>query len=303
VTGSPDDLAGQRILVTGAAGFIGSHLVERLRALGAEVHGLSRLPRTTGTIRWWTADIGDTLEVRRVVSAVKPSVVFNLAGETRAARDVELVRPTVDTNLLGTVNVLLAALEAGCRRVVLTGSLEEPEAAGNPVPSSPYAASKWAGQAYAQMFHDLYGLPVVSLRVFMVYGPGQRDLQKLVPYTILSLLQGRPPELSSGGREIDWVYVEDVADAFVASATAQGLEGATIDVGSGSLVSVREIVERLTRMVDAEITPQFGAVADRPAERVRAADTEVAAARLGWRAATELDEGLRRTIEWYRASR
>jgi len=94
------------------------------------------------------------------------------------------------------------------------------------------------------MFFALYQLPVVILRVFMVYGPGQGDLQKLVPYVITSLLKGETPRFTSGTREVDWIYVEDVVAAFLEAARAPGVEGATLDVGTGKLVTVRQVVER-----------------------------------------------------------
>jgi nucleoside-diphosphate-sugar epimerase len=300
---APDgDLAPERALVTGASGFIGSSLVARLLQHGMDVHAISRTHADGADgpgVRWWQADVADSTAVERVVSEARPSVLLHLAGETRAARELDLVQPTFQTNLAGTVNVLGAAARAGCRRVVLTGSLEEPHDDGEVVPSSPYAASKWAGSAYARMFHKIYGLPVVSLRIFMVYGPGQRDLRKLVPYTILSLLRGEPPMVSSGRREIDWIYVDDVVDAYVAAIFCAGIDGKTLDVGSGALVSVRAIVEQLTRIVAPELEPEFGAVADRPLEQVSAADVARTTALLGWSPTTRLHVGLARTAEWY----
>ena len=165
--------------------------------------------------------------------------------------------------------------------------------------SSPYAAAKWASTVYARLFHELYDLPVVVLRVFMVYGPGQRELEKLIPYTILTLLRGEQPRFTSGAREIDWVYVDDVAAAFVAAAFADGIDGEAFDIGSGRLNSVREVVERLRDLVAPQIAPMFGALEDRPLEQMRAAATEAASTRLGWRATTDLDEGLARTVEWF----
>jgi UDP-glucose 4-epimerase len=294
-------LGGERVLVTGASGFIGSRMVDRLRSEEVEIHAVSRKhePGTHQGIHWWRADIADGDAVTRVVSSIEPHLIFDLAGESRAGREIELVRPTLAANLAGTVNVLLAAQQTGCRRVVLAGSLEEPDLGVAQVPSSPYAASKSAAQSYARMFHVLYGVPVVTLRVFMVYGPGQRDLRKLIPYTITSLLRGTPPQVSSGRREIDWVYVDDVADAFLAAAAVEGMEGETVDVGSGRLCSVREIVERLSQIIAPAIEPSFGALADRPLEQERAADTGSTFAKLGWSATTSLDEGLKQTVEWY----
>jgi UDP-glucose 4-epimerase len=291
--------AGERALVTGGSGFIGSRVIELLRREGLELHALSRTrePGDEGGVRWWRGDVADGDAIGKVFAVVHPELVIHLAGETRAAREVDLVRPTFEANVVGTVNVLHAAAESGCRRVVLSGSLEEPDDAN---PSSPYAASKWAAGVYGRMFERLYRLSVVNLRVFMVYGPAQRDVRKLVPYTILSLLRGKAPQVSSGGREVDWIFVDDVAEAFVAAASAPGLDGRTLDVGTGTMHSVREIVERLTELVAPKITPEFGAVEDRPLEQVRSADVERTAASLGWRPSTSLDDGLVRTIDWFR---
>jgi nucleoside-diphosphate-sugar epimerase len=148
------------------------------------------------------------------------------------------------------------------------------------------------------MFHALYDLPVVVLRVFMVYGPKQRDLTKLIPYVGLCLHRGRAPELASGRRFVDWVYVEDVTGAFVAAAAADGVEGRTIDVGTGELVSVRTIVEKMTSLIAPSIEPRFGVLADPPFEASPHADVDSAFASLGWRAQVTLEEGLRATARW-----
>jgi UDP-glucose 4-epimerase len=283
----------ERALVTGASGFIGSAVIEKLEENGFELHALSRTrdPGQEGAVRWWRGNVSDPDAVAKVFASVRPEIVFNLAGDTHAARDLGLVHTTV--------NVLSAAADAGCRRVVLTGSLEEPAGGDAAVASSPYAASKWASRIYAEMFRDVFGLQIVTLRVFMAYGPGQRDVAKLIPYTILALLRTEPPKVTSGTREVDWVYIDDVAAAYVAAAFAEGVDGAVLDIGSGELHSVREIVDRLTRLVAPAIVPEFGAVGDRPSEQVRMADTKATSEQLGWRPMTTLDDGLARTVEWY----
>jgi nucleoside-diphosphate-sugar epimerase len=154
------------------------------------------------------------------------------------------------------------------------------------------------------MFHTLYRTPVVTLRLFMVYGPGQQDVKKFVPYVTLSLLEGRAPELSSGIRRVDWIYVDDVVDGYLAAAVSAGAEGRTIDLGSGELVSVRSVAERLVKIVGAVgIAPIFGAVSDRPMEQERFADLAEARAVLGWSPRMKLVDGLARTVDWYRAWR
>jgi nucleoside-diphosphate-sugar epimerase len=214
-TPSESDYAGRRVLVTGASGFIGARLCARLAALGAEVTATSRTPfASESSIAWQHCDLSDASATENLIGLARPERVFHLASHVVGTRATSAVFPTFESNLVSTVNLLTAAERSGCQRVVLTGSLEEPDPGPEwPIPSSPYAAAKLAANAYGRMFHALFGLPVVILRVFMVYGPGQRDHAKLVPYVITSLLKGETPRLGSGLREVDWIYVDDVVDA------------------------------------------------------------------------------------------
>jgi nucleoside-diphosphate-sugar epimerase len=298
-------LQGRRILVTGASGFIGAHLCRRMAGAGAEVHAISRQPPGAADIpvQWWQADLGDRTAVREVVAGVRPGLILHLAGEVVGARGIEQVMPTLCGNLLSTVHLLEAAVESGCERVVLTGSIEEPNQ-GDPaaVPSSPYAASKLAATGYGRMFHALYGLDVVILRVFMVYGPAQRDPRKLVPFVINTLLRGETPSLSSGRRPVDWIHVDDVVEAFMAVARSTAGGGGIFEIGSGSLLTVRDLVERLAPLVRPDARLDFNTASDRPLEQVRVADITRAAEVFGWVPRVPIDEGLRGTVEWYRRS-
>lgn len=292
----------QKVLVTGASGFIGSHLYRRLYRDGTEVHALSRTQHASDSpgLYWWKVDLAEIAAVRELVRTIKPDVVFHLASHNVGARDLDLVMPTFRSNLMSTVNLCTAISEVGCRRVVLASSMEEPEPEDSrAIPSSPYAAAKWASSAYARMFHTLYQLPVVILRIFMVYGPAEWHLRKIVPSVILSLLRGEAPQLTSGARLVDWIYVEDIVEGLLAAAQASGVEGQTIDLGSGELVSIRTLVEHLVRLINPQLQPLFGALPDRPLEQIRVANTANAAALLGWESATSLEEGLKRTVDWY----
>jgi nucleoside-diphosphate-sugar epimerase len=296
-------LAGRRALVTGASGFIGSALCRRLSQAGMEVHGVSRTERaaTDSCALWHSKRLDDIEAVRALFKAARPDYVFHLASHVAGSRSIELVLPTFSANLTSTVNLLTAATELGCERILLTGSLEEPEPGpDHAVPSSPYAAAKFAASAYGRMFHALYKTPVAILRLFMVYGPGQQDLRKLVPYVTLSLLKGQTPELSSGVRKVDWIYVDDVVAGYLAAATAKGVEGGTIDLGSGRLDTVRTVVEELVGLINPRIQPLFGSIPERALEQTRTADAESSFRRIGWRTQVSLRDGLARTAEWYR---
>jgi UDP-glucose 4-epimerase len=287
------------VLVTGASGFIGSALCARLVGEGAEVHGVARELRLDGAdgVSWWQADLAALDQTRQLFADLQPRTVFHLAGHVMGDPEVAAVAPTLEGNLLTTVNVLTCAAEGSAPRVVLAGSQNERKAEA----MSPYAVSKWAASRYAAMFHTLHGVPVVTLRVYMAYGPGQRDLAKLVPYVTTALLRGEAPRLASGSRRVDWIYVDDVVDALVRGAAKPGVEGRTFEVASGGLVTIRDTVRRLHAHTGAEVQPVFGARDDGPADEVAlAGDPAETTAVLGWRPTVGLDEGLRRTVQWYR---
>jgi len=150
------------------------------------------------------------------------------------------------------------------------------------------------------MFHALYQTPVTMARLYMVYGPGQQDLRKLIPYVTLALLRKEAPRLTSGQRQVDWIYVGDVVDGLLAIAKAPDVEGDTIDLGSGVLVPIRTVVQELVKIIDSDVKPLLGSVPDRPMEQVRVADISDTHEKIGWRPATSLQEGLQRTVDWYR---
>ena len=290
-----------RILVTGATGFIGSHALRRFRDLGAQVHAVSRRAQPAGppgsAVTWWRCDLTQPDETAALIARVAPDVVVHLASEVTGGRDHHLVLPILQANLLSVVHLLSACLEVPGVRVVLAGSIEEPDPGSSP--SSPYAAAKSAATTYARMFHELWGLPVTTLRIAMVYGPGQPDRTKLVPYVATSLLRGEPPELTSGHREIDWVYIDDVLDAIVA-ALEDPAPGAVLEIGSGTAVSIRDTVDHLVTLVSPDVAPRYGALPVRPMDKARIADPAAAEAMIGWKVTTPLHEGLARTVAWYR---
>ncbi len=299
------ELAGEHVLVTGGTGFIGRHLIQRLLDAEAIVHASTRQATTDhleAAVVWHQVDLADRDAVKQLFESAKPKIVLHLASHVAGSRDLSLVAPTLRDNLCSTVHLMEAAVQTGCRRFVQVGSLEEPELLDEP-PSSPYAAAKAAAATYAALFHHLYDLPVVTARVFMVYGPGHQDEQKLVPYVIRSLLGGQTPSFSSGTRPVDWVYVEDVAEGLIRLATTPGVEGLRIDLGTGELHTVRQMVECLFEAAGTAEKPTFGGLGDRASEQIRRADAQRTRTLLGWAPDKELAQGVAQTFAWFRTNR
>jgi nucleoside-diphosphate-sugar epimerase len=298
-----DDWRDVSVLVTGARGFIARRLCARLTQSGAIVHGTSRRPPHSllAPIHWWATDLGDVDVVRGLLREIRPRTVFHLAGHVSGSQRLSEVHPAFAANVLSTVNLLAAAAGSDSPQIVLTGSMQEPaDPAG--APCSPYAASKVASTAYARMFHALYDLPLAVARPMMVYGPEQWDASKLLPYVITALMRGDRPRLTSGARQLDWVFVDDVVEGLLRIAASPGANGREIELGSGKLTSVRQIAEKAAALLGTGVTPLYGAVPDRRLEVPRAARTADTLALTGWSATTSLEDGLRQTIEWHRST-
>lgn len=293
--------ARQKVLVTGASGFLGAHLTGRLVEEGDDVFGVSRSERRSDhpSLHWLQSDLSTLADATRVFESVQPDVVYHLAGLTHAVPGLDLVPATFESHLASSVWILTAATRTKCSRVILSGSLEEPSPdLPLAVPESPYGAAKWAARGYARMFHRLYGTPVVVARIHMGYGPGQAE-RKLIPSSILSLLRGEAPRVMNPDRRVDWIFVDDLIDGLRRLAEP-GLDGEELDLGSGQLVSVREVVELLAAKIDARLAPDVQTAPDQPGSILRPADVTRTFDRIGWRSATSLSSGLDATIAYYR---
>lgn len=296
------NIAGAKTLVIGASSFIGAHLVPELKKQGAIVFTtIHREPTAlNGAEAHFSLDITDPSAVQNIIKEIKPEYVFNLSGYVQGGRALEHVFPSFKVNLEGTLHLLTALQQFPCKRLIILGSLDEYQPDNQLIhPVSPYAASKIAANAYARMFHTLFETPVVIARPFMVYGPNQKDRLKLVPYTILSILKGEIPAFSSGSRTADWVYVSDVIDGLIRCATFPGIDGRTIQFGTGRLASVKEVVSDIFKLLSIECPPNFGAMDDRKAETIIAADVKATQQLIGWEAKISLEEGLKKTVKWY----
>ena len=297
-TGLAAQFQSAKVLVTGAAGFLGMHLCGALLKNGAEVFAVSRTNRNASRkdFHWLQADLTNSANVRQMVAQIKPDVIFHLSGMASASTDLNLVLTTYESLLTSTVCLLTSAAELGCKRFIIPGSLNEPEPGKtDPISGSPYAMAKWATSHYGRMFFKIYQTPVVIVRIFMAYGPGQAST-KLIPYVVNSALRDQAPEIASGQWEADWIYIDDVIDGLLIAGCKPGIDGLTIDLGSGSLTSVRDIVKKAIASTGHNVEAAFNSREDRPFEPVRVADIAGARTALGWSAKISLTEGLDRTV-------
>jgi len=292
----------KKVLVTGGSGFIGSLACEALIKLGAEVHSVSRQSMDSNNgVRWWQGDLVDYEWVRNLFNNVGPDIVIHLASEVTGKREIEFVLPTMNGNMVSAINLMICATELNCERIILAGSLEEPDCSDpDPIPSSPYAAAKWASSAYARMFFNLYKTPVVIARLFMVYGPHQKDILKLIPYVALSVLNNNVPKLANGKRPVDWIYVDDIVDGLLLMGLAKNIDGQTLELGSGELTTTGEVANLLCELGQVELRPEFGSIAERAMEQIRVAAINNTSEKIGWQPKVSLQKGLSNTLLFYK---
>lgn len=305
----------KRTLVIGGAGFIGSHVCDALLAAGHEVAVLDdfstgRRANVPGRVTVYEGDIRDAAFVRSVFAEVRPEWVSHQAAQVSVSRSTREPRYDAEVNLIGLLNVLEASVEIGTERFVfassggvLYGDVDEPAPETHPAdPISPYGISKMAGEAYVRFFHRQHGLHAVSLRYANVYGPRQDPHGEAGVVAIFTerLLRGEPCVINGDGRYVrDYVYVEDVARANVL-ALERGAAGGAYNIGTGTGTDVNELFARLRELTDPAAEPQYGP--PRPGDlRSNRLDASKARTELGWTADVDLDEGLRRTVAWYRA--
>jgi nucleoside-diphosphate-sugar epimerase len=238
---------------------------------------------------------------------IKPEYVFHLGAYTHVGKSWNRVDECIQVNIQGTVNLLMAVERVGFTRFLNTGTSEiygdievpfREDATVHPI--SPYSVSKHAAEEYCRLFADARDLPLVRVRPFNAYGPMQSP-DRVIPEIISRAVQGQPLKMTQGTQTREFNYVEDLADGFVALATAPGIDGDLFNLGCGREVSMRDIAVTILKLMGDPITPEFGAIPERPIEIYRMhADVTKTAERVGWRSKISLEEGLERTIAWYR---
>jgi UDP-glucose 4-epimerase len=310
------DLTGVPVLVTGATGFLGSHLTARLLAEGADVHALTstvssvypqRLLGVRDRITLHEGSLTDRSAMDAVASDVRPRLVFHLGAYTHVGKSWQRVDECVQVNVQGTVNLLQALAPYGFDRFVYTGTseiygdVEVPFREDGPVnPISPYSVAKYAGERYCRMFHQGKQWPIVMVRPFNAYGPAQSP-DRIIPEIIVRALRGQRLAMTQGKQTREFNYATDIAEGFLA-AGLRGEPGRLYNIGCGQEVSMAELATTVLRLMGNPIVAELGVLPDRPTEIWRMhADAGRARDELGWTPSVSLEEGLTRTIAWYTA--
>jgi len=303
-------------LVTGGAGFIGSHLVDALRALGRPVRVLDDFSTgLPGNIHSGVEVVEGCITNPTVVETAVAGcdVVFHLAALASVAKSVEDPLTSHAVCATGTLNVLNAARKAGVRRVVYAGSASAYGGASDPlgqsedtplVALSPYAAAKLAGEFYCQAFAATFGIETVRLRFFNVFGPRQRPdspYSGVIAIFTAALSAGRTPTVHGDGLQSrDFVYVSDVADALIRAADTPSVSGRVYNVGTGNSVTLLDLIRELNVILGTSLVPNHGAERAGDIRHSRAKIDRIQA-ELGYIPRVSFAEGLRHTLEWYRS--
>lgn len=307
-------------LVTGGAGFIGGHICERLIKEGHGVRVLDNfsngkeenLSPFRDQIELIRGDVRDTQVLAEAVKGVY--VVFHEAALGSVPRSVADPVSTHESNITGTLNVLLAARDAGVRRVVFassssvygeTAELPKHEAI-TPQPLSPYALSKLAGEHYISIFNRVYGFEAVSLRYFNIFGPRQdpeSQYAAVIPKFVTALINGeRPVVYGDGLQSRDFTYVENVVEANLLASEADGISGGAFNVACGGRYTLLDLLDRIKKLMGSDLEPihedaRTGDVRDSQAA------IEAASQAFGYNVKVDFDEGLRRTVEWFTSNK
>ncbi len=306
-----------KILITGATGFIGSHLTRRLIQAGFAVGIIKRENSNTWRIKdlvdriaAYDVDLRDTHAISKAVSHFSPDAIIHLATYYTVEHKPQEISLMIDTNVLGTVNLLESAKESMVELFVNTSScfvyreskakLKE-NADLNPL--NLYALTKIQAEQAFNFYAEKYGLRAVTFRLFPPYGPADHE-RRLIPYVIKSLSEGRELKLTSGGQRWDFVYVEEIVEAYLKLLSVSKLlqKHEIFNIGTGNAVSVREVVSRIKGITDSKLEPEWGAIPHRKNEVwFTCADISKARHFLSWQPKIQiLEEGLELTAKWYK---
>jgi nucleoside-diphosphate-sugar epimerase len=304
-----------KILVTGATGFVGSNLVRRLISYGHDVHILTRnlsnkwrLVDCFSDLHNHTVDLQNLERLKGLMTEIEPEVIFHLATSGMYGGIQRPDAEVIETNLLGTVNLINACNDIDYKCFVNTGSSSEYGPKKEPMketdlcePINLYGISKCAATLYGQSIARTRDKPIIGLRLFSPFGPFD-DTSRLMTYAITNALSNKPLMLGNPNAVRDYIYIEDVLDIYLQSIEiASGLKGEVFNVGSGSQTSISYIVNKIIEITDSKSEIKWKSFSGRAHDTEKwEADIEKVSRSFNWRPKYHIDDGLRQTISWFR---
>jgi nucleoside-diphosphate-sugar epimerase len=302
------------VLVTGGAGFIGSHLVRRLVSEGARVNILLkkgeprwRIQDLLEHLRVWEADLADLSSLQYILSQFNPQVIFHLAALVNVSRSWDLVHGMIQNNIVGTANLLMALKDTRFEFFAHTSSSEEYGFLNAPFtesqresPVSPYSFSKLSSTVFCQMAAKIFNLPIQILRLSPTYGPSQEG-SMLIPSAIHDLLTKKEFRMTAGEQLRDFTYVDDVVEAFLRIAMLKHGNGEIVNVGTGSPCKVKDVIDLIQKHIGGNAAILRGAIPYRKGEGMESyCNIEKIKRLTGWSPKVSLEEGLQTTVAWYK---
>ncbi len=305
-----------RVLLTGASGFVGNNLARRLLTDGHEInlvfredYSSRRIKDIQNDVRIHIADLRDEETLSRVVTGVRPEWVFHLAAHGAYPTQTDALR-ILHTNTVGTANLVMACLKTGFEALVNAGSSSEYGLKNHPPseterlkPNSFYAVAKASATLFCTYAAQSTGTRITTLRLYSVYGPYEEPT-RLMPTLIREGLRNRLPPLVNPDTARDFVYVDDVVQAFLLAATMTSEEsGPVYNIGTGVQTTIRTVVDTARRVLNISAEPKWASMSDRIWDtNTWVSDSRLAGEKLGWRPKYSLEEGFRKMVEWCKAN-
>lgn len=303
------------ILITGATGFVGANLLKRLVAMGLPVAIIIRKKSDTwrindiiSQVNIFYADLTEAEAVKKAIKAIKPRTIFHLAayGAYPFQKDPEKI---YQTNLLSTLNLMQACSESGFDIFINTGSSSEYGTKNQPMaetdllePNSHYAIAKASQTLLCEHYSREKNLPIVTLRLFSVYGPYEEPT-RLIPTLVINCLRGQDLSLASPATARDFIYIDDVINIYLQAAQNQNIAGQIINVGTGKQGTLNQVVDRVVELTQARVAKQWGTDAGRPFDtNIWVANNKKLSALLNYQPRFNLSEGLFATVEWFKVN-
>lgn len=297
----------KRVLVTGGSGFIGKHLQKKLFNFSAFITIIDKNPQYAKSINAIKCDICDYKSLEKAIRDISPEIVFHLAANIDRTSKLDIIRNMISVNLIGTLNLFESLKNiSSCRSIIVAGTSEE--YGNNQVPFkeyykedpiSPYSFSKVCASYLSKMLFNVYKLPIIVLRPTLAYGPGQKETM-FIPTLINTLLRNEKFIMTPGEQTRDFIFIDDLVNAYIQAGLSKEHFGEIFNIGSGKAYKIKDIAYRIASFLDKRNFLKLGAKDYRKSE-IMSYFVDISKAKncLNWKPKIKINEGLKKTIEWY----